>query len=77
MIKLKINILAELKAAGYSSAKIRKDKIFGERVVQQLRDNIVPSWAVINKLCLLLHCNVGDLVEYVPDDTHTRGVNED
>lgn len=63
-IKYKIDVLAALKAAGYPTTRLRKEKIFGERVIQQFRDGTVASWAVIDKLCDLLHCNVGDIVEH-------------
>ena len=66
-IKYKIDVLQALKAAGYSTYKLRKDKLLGESVLQQLREGVPCSWASIDRLCLLLHCQPGDLVEYVPD----------
>lgn len=60
----KIDVLAALKEKGYSTARIRKERIFGERVVQQFREGVVPSWAVIGKLCSLLSLEIGDIVAY-------------
>lgn len=61
------DILERLSRAGYTTYKIRKEKLFGERVVQQLRHGELVSWAVIEKICTLLDCQPGDLVEHVPD----------
>lgn len=68
-IAYKVNILEELKNAGYSAYRIRKEKILGERVVQQLRQGELVSWAAMNKICALLNCQPGDLLEYTPDAT--------
>ena len=67
MIKYKIDILTELKKAGFSSYKIRKDKIMGEATLQQLRNNKLVSWETINIICNLLHCQPGDILIHVKD----------
>jgi putative transcriptional regulator len=64
----KKEILAALKEAGYSSYKLRNEKIFGERTIQQLRNNELASWATIEKLCKILNCQPGDLLEYEEED---------
>lgn len=63
-IKYKIDILKALKEAGYSSARLRKDKIMGEGTIQQLREAKLVSWANIDKICSMLQCQVGDILEY-------------
>lgn len=63
----KIDVLAALKAAGYSTYKIRKEKILGESVLQQLRNGELVSWSNISRLCALLECQPGDIVEYVKE----------
>lgn len=68
-LKWKVDILSKLKAAGYSTYKIRQDKIFGQRVVQQLRNGDPVSWEVLSRLCNLLDCQPGDLVEFTKDET--------
>ena len=68
MIQYKIDILAALKEKGYSTYRIRKEKIFGERVVQQLRDKEPFSWEVFSRLCDLLECQPGDLLESVQQE---------
>ena len=60
----KIDVLTALKDRGFSTYKLRKDKILAESVIQQLRDKELVSWANIGKLCELLGCDVGDILEY-------------
>ena len=71
-IKYKIDILSALKAAGYSTYKIRKDKIFAESTLQQFRNNEIVSTEQLSKLCKLLNCQPGDVLEYVPDEPKTE-----
>lgn len=66
-IKYKIDVLAALKEKGYSSYKLRQNKIFGERTIQKIRDGEIVTADNIAKLCELLHCQVGDLLEYKPE----------
>ena len=64
-IVYKFNVLTALKEKGYSSYKLRKDKILGENVIQQLRSGEPVSWTTIEKLCSILNCQPGDLVAFV------------
>ena len=66
-IRFKIDVLAALKEAGYSSARIRKDKLMGEATLQQLRHGELVSWKTMETLCRLLNCQPGDLIEYGAD----------
>ena len=66
-VTYKIDVLAKLKEAGYSTYRIRKDKLLGEATVQLLRDGEPVSWANIATLCGLLQCQPGDIMEYVED----------
>ena len=67
-IRYKVDVLAELKKKGYSSTKIREDKLIGQSYLQQLRHQELVSWKTIDTICALLDCQVGDIVEYVKDD---------
>lgn len=67
-IKLKADILSLLKEAGYTTYKLRQEKLLGERAIQKLRTGDLPSWNELNTICSLLNKQVGDLVEYVPDE---------
>lgn len=63
-LKYKIDPLAALKSAGYSTYRLRKERIFGERVIQQLREQEPVSWEVLGRLCLLLNCEIGDILNF-------------
>lgn len=63
-IRYKVNIMEKLKESGYSSYRIRNEKLIGERALQQIRQGELVSWAVIGTICKLLSCQPGDIVEY-------------
>lgn len=67
-IKYKIDVLAALKAAGYSTYKLRQMKLFGERNIQKIRDGEIVSADNLAKICELLHCQPGDILEYAPEE---------
>lgn len=68
MIRYKQNILELLKMNGYSTYKIRKEKIFSEAQLQYFRNGTIVREETLNKLCCLLNCQPGDILEYIPDD---------
>ena len=63
-LRYKIAVLAALKEAGYSSYRLRKEKLLSESTLQKLRDGIIVSTDVIEQLCGLLNCQPGDLLEH-------------
>ena len=67
-IVYKMNVLDALKKAGYNTNKIRKEKIMGESMLQKLRQGQMVSWATLETLCELLHCQPADIIEYFPKD---------
>lgn len=67
-IKYKIDILAALKETGYSSTRIRKEKVMGQATLTQLRHGDLVSWMNIETICRLLKCQPGDILEYVPEE---------
>lgn len=68
LIKYKINLLLALKNVGYNTNKIRKEKVFTEAQLQQMRENKLLTQKALNKVCYLLECQPGDILEYIPDD---------
>ena len=68
-IKYKIDVIAALKTAGYSTYKLRKEKILAESTLQQFRNGDIVSTENLARICELLHCQPGDILEYVPDKT--------
>ena len=67
-IRYKVDILEELKKKGYSSTRIRNDKLIGQSYLQQLRHGELVSWKTLDTICGLLDCQPADLIEYVRDD---------
>ena len=68
MLCYKINILKALKIRGYTSARIRKEKLLGEGTLQKLRQDIMVSSDSLGKICVMLRCDIGDVVESIPTD---------
>ncbi len=66
-LQYKGDIMARLKERGYSSTRIREEKLIGQSYLQQIRHNELVSWKTIDTLCCLLDCQPGDLIEYIPD----------
>ena len=66
-IRYKVDVMAELKRKGYTSTKIREDKLIGQSYLQQLRHGELVSWKTLDTICALLECQPGDLVEYVQE----------
>ena len=64
-IVYKMDILAALKEAGYNTNRLRKEKLLAEGVIQSLRENKYLSLQNIDRICALLGCQPGDLLEYV------------
>ena len=63
-LKYKINVLAALKEKGYNTNRLRKDHLLSEGAIQSLREEKPISWANIEKLCQLLQCQPGDILEF-------------
>lgn len=66
-IKYKIDVLAELKKAGYSTYKLRQEKIFGERTIQKFRNGEIVTADNLSIICKLLSCKPGDILDYEED----------
>ena len=67
-IRYKVDILAELKNKGYSSTRIRDEKLIGQSYLQQLRRGELVSWKALNTICALLECQPGDLIEFQKEE---------
>ena len=67
MLCYKIDILDALKKVGFTTYKIRKDKIIGEAQMQKIRTREIASKETLNTICRLLDCQPGDILEYIPD----------
>jgi putative transcriptional regulator len=66
-IRYKVDIMAELKKNGYSSTRIREEKLIGQSYLQQIRHGELVSWKTLDTICALLECQPGDLIEFVDE----------
>ncbi|MEH2940885.1 helix-turn-helix domain-containing protein [Lawsonibacter sp. JLR.KK007] len=70
-LQFKVNILEALKGKGYTTYKLRKDNILSQSTLQKLREGKGLAWENIERLCALLDCQPGDLLEYVKEAAET------
>ena len=66
-LQYKGDILSLLKEKGYSTYILRKEKLLSEGAIQSIRKGEPISWENIHKLCMLLCCQPGDIIEYIAD----------
>ena len=63
----KVDILEQLKLHGFTTYRVRKERLLSESTLQKLRKGEGISWDSISAICSLLNCQPGDLMEYIPD----------
>lgn len=68
-IRYKIDIIAALKNAGYNTSTIRREKRLSESTLQAIRTGKMVSLDNISRICEMLRCQPGDLLEYMSDET--------
>lgn len=71
-VKYKFDVLEALKGAGITTYKIRRDKLLSESTIQAFRRGEMVGMDNIGRVCRLLHCQPGDLLEYVEDGDGVR-----
>lgn len=67
-MQFKIDVLEALKAKGYTTYILRKENILSQSTLQKLREGKGLSWENIERICGLLECQPGDLIEYVQEN---------
>ena len=67
-LQYKVNILNALKEKGYNTHRIRTEGLLSQSTLQKLRQGKGPSWENIERICGLLECQPGDLIEYVQEN---------
>ena len=63
----KVNVLQALKDKGYSTYRIKNEKLLSQSTLQKLREGKPVSWENIEAFCRLLEMQPGDLLEYKSD----------
>ena len=65
MIAYKIDILRELAARGFTSTKLRQDKLMSQSTMQRIRQGKPFGLDTLNMVCLILRCQPSDVFEVV------------
>lgn len=65
MFKYKIDVLEALKGAGYSTYRLRADKLIGCQAITDIKAGKVVGIIALETICRLLDCQPGDIIEYV------------
>lgn len=68
MLCYKIDIIQALRFKGFTSARIRKEKLLSESTLQKLRNDIMISTDNLGRICSMLRCDIGDIIENIPTD---------
>lgn len=66
-IHYKIDVLKWLRAAGFNSGRLRREKLLGQSTLTKLRRGELLSWGETGRVCEMLHCQPGDLFVYFPE----------
>lgn len=62
-------MFALFKAKGISTYKIRKDNLVSQSSLTKMKNGGDIDTRTLEKICAILHCQPGDIMEYVPDDS--------
>lgn len=65
MIVYKIDVLESLKEAGYSTTRLRKEKLLNESAIQYLREGKPVGAKALDDICRLLDMQPGNIIKYV------------
>lgn len=68
MIYYKIDILQELKRAGYNTTKLRIDGLLSEQTIQNLRHNKPVNFKTLDIICQLLELQPSEIIGWKPSE---------
>ena len=67
MLVYKIDVLAALKEAGYTTTRLRKEKLLNESAIQYIREGKPIGAKALDNICRLLDMQPGNVMKYVED----------
>lgn len=67
MLVYKIDVLKELKSAGYNTTRLRKEKLLSESALQYIRQGKPVGAKALNNICTLLNTQPGNVIKYIKD----------
>lgn len=65
MLAYKFDVLEALKEAGFTTSRMRKEKLLGENAIQSLRKNEMVGIIALEKICKMLDMQPGNIIKYV------------
>ena len=65
-------LLNLMKEKGITSYTIRQNNIIGQATLKKIKNGGDIDTRTISKLCKLLDCQPGDILEYVPDEEENK-----
>ena len=68
MFKYKINVLKALSEKGFTTTRIRKEKILSEATMQNIRSGKSVTLETLNIVCVILRCQLSDIIDIEPTD---------
>lgn len=68
-LQYRIDVMEALKSKGYSSYRIRQEKLLSESTLQKLREKRPISWENIETLCKLLDVQPEAIIVYTKEDS--------
>ena len=66
MFKYKLEVMKSLSDRGFTSSRMRKEKILSEATMQNLRKGKGITTDTLNTICIILRCQPSDVLEIVP-----------
>lgn len=67
MLTYKIDVLQALQNKGYTTYRIRQEKIINESALQALRTGDMIGIKTLEKLCAALQLQPGDIISYTQE----------
>jgi len=64
MLAYKIDLVKALEEAGYTTYRIRKEKIMGQVMLKNMRNGEMIGMTALNKVCEILGKQPGEIIEY-------------
>ncbi len=65
MLVYKFDVLEALKEAGFTTSRMRNEKLLGENAIQSLRKNEMVGIIALEKICKMLDMQPGNIIKYV------------
>lgn len=68
MINYKIDVFRALKDRGYNQTKIQRENLLPRQTMQNIRAGKSITLETLNKICIMLKMQPGDIIEVIPTD---------